>query len=81
MAKAVYSTRNIGHFGLAFEYYTHFTSPIRRYPDLLVHRLLQKELQGLHPGEKQTEGLEQSAVHATEREIAAVFVEGKRVKL
>lgn len=39
MAKAIYSTRNIGHFGLAFEYYTHFTSPIRRYPDMLVHRI------------------------------------------
>jgi ribonuclease R len=40
MAKAIYSTKNIGHFGLAFEYYTHFTSPIRRYPDMLVHRIL-----------------------------------------
>ncbi len=46
MAKAVYSTRNIGHFGLAFKYYTHFTSPIRRYPDLLVHRFLERELKG-----------------------------------
>ena len=46
MAKASYSTKNIGHFSLAFAYYTHFTSPIRRYPDLLVHRFLERELKG-----------------------------------
>jgi ribonuclease R len=46
MAKAEYSTNNIGHYGLAFEYYTHFTSPIRRYPDVMAHRLLQHYLDG-----------------------------------
>jgi ribonuclease R len=44
MSKAKYSTENIGHYGLAFDYYSHFTSPIRRYPDVMAHRLLQHYL-------------------------------------
>jgi ribonuclease R len=46
MAKAIYSTSNMGHYGLAFDYYTHFTSPIRRYPDMMVHRLLESYAKG-----------------------------------
>jgi exoribonuclease R len=46
MSKAKYSTENIGHYGLAFDYYSHFTSPIRRYPDVMAHRLLQHYLDG-----------------------------------
>jgi len=46
MSKAIYSTNNVGHYGLAFDYYTHFTSPIRRYPDMLVHRLVERYLDG-----------------------------------
>ena len=46
MSKAAYSTKNIGHYGLAFNHYSHFTSPIRRYPDVMAHRLLQYYLDG-----------------------------------
>jgi ribonuclease R len=69
MAKAVYTSENIGHYGLGFEYYCHFTSPIRRYPDILVHRIVQSVLME-HPI-NDTE-LEQKCVHCSERERAAM---------
>jgi ribonuclease R len=79
MAKAVYSTDNIGHFGLAFEYYTHFTSPIRRYADLLVHRLMQRELTKgpISQGDwilykKLTEESSEKEVRAAEAERASI---------
>ncbi len=75
MAKAVYTTKNIGHFGLAFEYYTHFTSPIRRYADLLVHRVLFKHLSGEPIGEDEWVRYEKMAMENTDREIAAAEAE------
>ena len=76
MAKAVYSTDNIGHYGLAFPYYTHFTSPIRRYPDMMVHRLVAKYLlQSKAVCNCDEEELEQACSHSTECEIAAQAAE------
>lgn len=79
MAKAEYSTKNIGHYGLAFEYYTHFTSPIRRYSDVLVHRILFENL-----GDKilrvDAEALAQKCKHISRQEIKATEAERLSIK-
>lgn len=80
MSKAVYSTRNIGHFGLAFKYYSHFTSPIRRYPDLLAHRLLRKHLDGVTVGPKEAAILESICKSSSDSEMEATKAERDSIK-
>jgi len=78
MSKAVYSTDNIGHYGLAFDYYTHFTSPIRRYPDVMVHRLLQHYLdQGKSASEEEYES---KCKHSSDMEYLATSAERDSIK-
>jgi len=78
MSKAIYTTNNIGHYGLAFDYYTHFTSPIRRYPDVMVHRLLQHYLDG--GKSPKVEIYEEKCKHASEREFMASKAERNSIK-
>ena len=78
MAKAAYSTDNIGHYGLAFDYYTHFTSPIRRYPDVMVHRLLQRYLDSGRSVNK--EKYEEYCKHSSDMEQVAANAERSSIK-
>lgn len=84
MAKAIYSTKNIGHYGLAFDYYTHFTSPIRRYPDMMVHRLLQYYLDvdagNVKPMHIDIEALEADCKHSSDMEKRAADAERASIK-
>ena len=78
MAKAAYSTRNIGHYGLSFDYYTHFTSPIRRYPDMMVHWLLEKYLEGGRSANEQK--YEDLCKHSSDMETRAANAERASIK-
>ena len=78
MSKAIYTTQNIGHYGLAFDYYTHFTSPIRRYPDVMVHRLLQHYLDG--GASVKEEVYEQKCKHSSDMEYLASSAERDSIK-
>ena len=81
MAKAVYSTKNIGHFGLSLKHYTHFTSPIRRYPDLAVHRLLAAYLAGKKVAEEDVHIYEAISRFSSQLEVSAQDAERASIKL
>lgn len=81
MSKAIYTTKNIGHFGLAFEFYTHFTSPIRRYPDILVHRMLKNYVTDVALPKKAMDEFDQLSMHSSEREVAAAEAERDSIKM
>jgi ribonuclease R len=80
MSKAIYSTTNIGHYGLAFDYYTHFTSPIRRYPDMAVHRLFQMYLDGTAIPKNEMAHYKNLVEHSSEREQDAAGAERDSIK-
>lgn len=81
MSKAIYSTKNIGHFGLAFDFYTHFTSPIRRYPDILVHRMMKHYVSNKPVSSKDMQEFDALALRSSEREVAASDAERDSIKM
>lgn len=80
MAKAIYSTKNVGHYGLAFHFYSHFTSPIRRYPDVLTHRLLMRVLEADFPKEEERGYFDALCAKASRREKEAADAERGSIK-